>query len=159
MSKIQVRRGTAAQWTAANPTLGAGEFGYITSGTGAPGYKLGDGNTPWNTLGYAASGAFSPTPNSLTITNAFSNAGTWNGSTALTLDLPATIPRNALTASALATPRTINGDSFDGSANVFVSGAVYGATASAAAAFRDIYVSPATSIPTSPNTGDVWIAY
>lgn len=49
-AKIQVRKGTAAQWTNANPTLLAGEFGYETD-TGK--LKIGDGTTAWATLGYS----------------------------------------------------------------------------------------------------------
>lgn len=43
------RRDTAANWTAANPTLLAGELGY-ESDTGK--WKVGDGSTIWNSLGY-----------------------------------------------------------------------------------------------------------
>lgn len=45
---IQLRRGTAAQWAAANPTLAAGEMGLITD---LQAFKIGDGATPWNSLG------------------------------------------------------------------------------------------------------------
>jgi hypothetical protein len=41
------RRGTAAQWAAANPVLGAGELGIVMD-TGI--IKVGDGTTPWATL-------------------------------------------------------------------------------------------------------------
>lgn len=47
---IQMRRGTAAQWTAANPTLAAGEFGVETD-TGKR--KVGDGSTAWASLPYS----------------------------------------------------------------------------------------------------------
>jgi hypothetical protein len=46
-TQIQIRRGTAAQWTSANPILASGEFGYETD-TGN--FKIGDGTTAWNTL-------------------------------------------------------------------------------------------------------------
>jgi len=52
--RIQVRRDTAANWTANNPTLAAGEFGYETD-TGK--LKIGDGATAWNALGYSATSA------------------------------------------------------------------------------------------------------
>lgn len=55
--QIQLRRGTAAQWTSANPTLAAGELGAETD-TGK--YKLGDGATAWNSLAYS-SGPAGPT--------------------------------------------------------------------------------------------------
>lgn len=48
--KIQLRRGTAAEWTSANPTLLSGEQGLETD-TGKT--KIGDGVTAWNSLGYA----------------------------------------------------------------------------------------------------------
>ena len=47
--RIQFRRGTAAEWTSANPTLAAGELGYETDTTK---FKLGDGSTAWTSLGY-----------------------------------------------------------------------------------------------------------
>lgn len=51
MSRIQIRRGTAAQWTNANPTLYAGEFGYETDTNKV---KLGNGTTAWNSLAYVS---------------------------------------------------------------------------------------------------------
>jgi len=48
--QIQLRNGTAAQWTAANPVLAAGEVG-IESDTRKQ--KFGDGTTAWNSLAYA----------------------------------------------------------------------------------------------------------
>lgn len=47
--QIQLRRGTAAEWTSANPILAAGEKG-VELGTGLE--KTGDGVTPWNSLSY-----------------------------------------------------------------------------------------------------------
>lgn len=48
-TKIQLRRGTAAQWTTANPTLSEGEIGLETDTLKA---KLGDGLTEWSSLSY-----------------------------------------------------------------------------------------------------------
>tara|TARA_R100001460_G_scaffold25774_6_gene52020 strand:+ start:1483 stop:3720 length:2238 start_codon:yes stop_codon:yes gene_type:complete len=48
-TKIQLRRDTAADWTSANPTLAAGEFGYESDTTK---FKIGDGSTAWNSLAY-----------------------------------------------------------------------------------------------------------
>ncbi len=48
---MQVRRGTAAAWTAANPILLSGEIGYETD-TGS--WKVGDGATSWTSLTYAS---------------------------------------------------------------------------------------------------------
>lgn len=45
---IQLRRGTAAQWSAANPVLAVGEIGLVTDDLS---YKIGDGVTAWNALG------------------------------------------------------------------------------------------------------------
>jgi lysophospholipase L1-like esterase len=50
VTTIQVRRGTAAQWTSANSVLAAGELGMETD-TGN--VKAGDGSTAWASLGYA----------------------------------------------------------------------------------------------------------
>ena len=54
VTQIQIRRGTAAQWTSANPTLAAGEFGYETDTNKA---KIGNGSSAWTALSYAISGA------------------------------------------------------------------------------------------------------
>lgn len=48
-SLIQVRRGSAAEWSASGPTLSSGEIGYeVDTGN----FKVGDGTTGWNSLGY-----------------------------------------------------------------------------------------------------------
>jgi hypothetical protein len=47
--QIQLRRGTAAQWTSANPTLAEGEIGLETD-TGL--FKVGTGSTVWTSLAY-----------------------------------------------------------------------------------------------------------
>ena len=51
--RIQFRRGTESEWTAANPTLSSGEFGFETD-TGL--FKIGDGVNVWDALPYPASG-------------------------------------------------------------------------------------------------------
>jgi hypothetical protein len=53
VTQIQVRRGTAAQWTSANPTLAAGEIGFETD-TGL--MKCGNGTQAWTALGYIGAG-------------------------------------------------------------------------------------------------------
>jgi hypothetical protein len=53
VTQIQIRRGTAAQWTSANPTLASGEFGY-ESDTGK--FKIGNGSTAWTSLSYQGAG-------------------------------------------------------------------------------------------------------
>lgn len=47
ITQIQFRRGTASQWSSANPVLASGELGYETD-TGY--FKIGDGTTAWNSL-------------------------------------------------------------------------------------------------------------
>ena len=49
VTQIQVRRGTASQWTSTNPTLAAGEWGFETD-TGKA--KIGNGSTVWTSLSY-----------------------------------------------------------------------------------------------------------
>lgn len=51
MALIQIlhRRDTAANWTSANPVLGAGEYGLNTTNGRV---KIGDGATAWNSLAY-----------------------------------------------------------------------------------------------------------
>jgi hypothetical protein len=53
-TRMQQRRGTASQWTAANPVLNAGEIGW-ESDTNR--FKIGDGTNHWNDVGYFVSGA------------------------------------------------------------------------------------------------------
>lgn len=48
---IQVRRGTASEWTSVDPTLSAGEWGLETD-TGR--YKIGNGLTAWTSLPYSS---------------------------------------------------------------------------------------------------------
>ena len=75
--QIQLRNGTAAQWTAANPTLAAGEVG-IESDTKKQ--KFGDGTTAWNSLAYAGGGtvtsvAGTGTVNGITLTGTVTSTG------------------------------------------------------------------------------------
>jgi len=48
-TRMQQRRGTAAQWTSADPILAAGEIGFETD-TGK--FKIGDGTSVWSSLSY-----------------------------------------------------------------------------------------------------------
>jgi len=52
MSKIQLRRDTAANWASSNPVLAAGEVGWDSTNTQL---RIGDGSTAWATLPVAAS--------------------------------------------------------------------------------------------------------
>lgn len=60
--QLQFRRGTAAQWTAANPVLAAGEMGLETDTTF---FKVGDGTTAWSSLSYGPISGI-PTDGSIT---------------------------------------------------------------------------------------------
>lgn len=51
---MQQRRGTAAQWTAANPVLAAGEIGFETDTSK---FKMGNGSSTWSALQYFANAA------------------------------------------------------------------------------------------------------
>ena len=51
---MQQRRGTAAQWTAANPILAAGEIGFETDTSK---FKMGNGSSAWSALQYFANAA------------------------------------------------------------------------------------------------------
>lgn len=49
--QIQLRRGTASEWTSANPVLAVGEMGLETDTLK---YKIGNGSTAWTSLSYAS---------------------------------------------------------------------------------------------------------
>ena len=68
--QIQFRRDTAAAWTAANPTLAAGELGLETDTSY---YKIGNGSTAWNSLAY---GTIAGVPANNSITSAMIVNGT-----------------------------------------------------------------------------------
>ena len=53
-TRMQQRRGTAAQWTAANPVLAAGEIGFETDTNK---FKMGNGSSAWSALQYFANAA------------------------------------------------------------------------------------------------------
>jgi hypothetical protein len=53
-TRMQQRRGTAAQWTAANPVLAAGEIGFETDTNK---FKMGNGTSTWSALQYFANAA------------------------------------------------------------------------------------------------------
>lgn len=50
-TQIKIRRDTAANWTAANPTLAQGEWALETD---TKKVKIGDGSTAWTSLAYFA---------------------------------------------------------------------------------------------------------
>lgn len=68
--RIQLRRGTAANWTSADPVLASGEVGFETD-TGK--FKVGDGSTAWSSLGYfQTAAAYQPLDSDLTAIAALS---------------------------------------------------------------------------------------
>ena len=71
-TRMQQRRGTAAQWTSANPILNAGEMGW-ESDTNK--FKIGDGTNHWDSIDYFAD------INS-TVNPAFGSSITFEGATA-----------------------------------------------------------------------------
>lgn len=99
VTQLQFRRGTAAQWTSANPTLASGEFGYETD-TGKA--KIGNGSTAWNSLSYALTGS-SGTVTSITAGTGLTG-GTITGSGTIAID--STVA--TLTGSQTLTNKTIN---------------------------------------------------
>tara|TARA_R110000868_G_scaffold395214_1_gene666799 strand:+ start:1959 stop:2786 length:828 start_codon:yes stop_codon:yes gene_type:complete len=75
--QIQIRNGTAAQWTSANPVLAAGEIG-IENDTRKQ--KFGDGTTAWNSLSYSGGGTVSSvggtgSVNGITLSGTVTNSG------------------------------------------------------------------------------------
>jgi hypothetical protein len=114
-NRIQLRRGSAQEWSNVNPTLAIGELG-IEIDTGR--IKIGDGVTAWNSLKYERPlESITNTPSTLVQRDADGNfaAGT----------ITAALIGNAATATRLANTRQIalTGDvtassTFDGSANL-----------------------------------------
>lgn len=103
-SRLQNRRDTAANWTANNPTLAAGEIGLETD-TGK--FKIGTGSANWTTLGYSSAG----TVTSITAGTGLSggtitSTGTVAIDTAVTVDKTTaqTLTNKTLTSPALTTP-------------------------------------------------------
>lgn len=96
VTQIQIRRGTAAQWTSANPTLASGEWGYETDTNKA---KIGNGSTAWNSLAYIITGAIG------TVTSVAAGTGLTGG----TITSTGTIALNNTVISGYATTATAAG--------------------------------------------------
>lgn len=120
VTQIQVRRGTAAQWTSTNPTLAAGEWGYETD-TGK--VKIGNGSTAWTSLGYTGAG----TVTSITAGTGLSG-GTITTSGTIAIDTATTVDLSTaqtLTNKTLTTPTITQGQatpSFSANAYTLVAG-------------------------------------
>jgi hypothetical protein len=82
VTQVQVRRGTASQWTSANPTLASGEWGFETD-TGK--VKIGNGSTAWTSLGYTGAGDIE----GVTASTGLSGGGT-TGTVSLSIDTSVT---------------------------------------------------------------------
>lgn len=104
VTQIQIRRGTAAQWTSANPTLASGEFGY-ESDTGK--FKIGNGSTAWTSLSYQGAGTVtSITAGTGLSGGTISTSGTIAIDTATTVDVSTaqTLTNKTLTSPTLNAP-------------------------------------------------------
>lgn len=121
VTQIQVRRGTAAQWTSTNPTLAAGEWGYETD-TGKA--KIGNGSTAWSSLSYFGG---TGTVTSITAGTGLSG-GTITGSGTIAIDTATTVDLSTaqtLTNKTLTTPTITQGQAtptFSANAYTLVAG-------------------------------------
>ena len=79
-TRIQNRRGTASEWTSANPVLAAGEWGLETDTLKT---KIGDGSTAWTSLAYQGAGDVTLT-GTQTLTNKTLTAPVINTPTGIT---------------------------------------------------------------------------
>lgn len=119
VTQVQVRRGTATQWTSANPTLASGEWGYETD-TGK--VKIGNGSTAWNSLGYTGTGDIE----GVTASTGLTGGGT-SGTVTLSIDstvvtLTGTQTLTNKTATGLIYTQTILTPSFSANAYTLVLG-------------------------------------
>lgn len=105
LARIQVRRGTSAQWASSNPILAAGEPGFDTT---LKQLRIGDGSTPWSGLPAA-------TPDAATIADLLAVADAVEGAVA---------PTDAAMASAIANPATATSGALSAAIAAVVNGGV-----------------------------------
>lgn len=122
--RIQVRRGTASQWTSADPVLEAGEIGF-ESDTNK--FKFGNGDDAWSVLTYAAPG-FTDFQNTLDDYLTVGLRGTANG--VASLNSSAKIPNDQIDGNTWASKEVVAASI----AGLSLNGAVGYATTSALAA-------------------------
>jgi len=102
VTAIQIRRGTASQWTSANPTLSSGEFGFETDTNKV---KIGDGSTGWTLLSYFGS---SGTVTSITAGTGLSG-GTITSTGTIAIDTATTVDKT--------TAQTLTNKTIDSASN------------------------------------------
>lgn len=95
--QLQFRRGTASEWTTANPTLAAGEMGLETDTSR---FKVGTGGLTWTSLGYGgiagptgpagSGGGGGATPGGTGTTIQYNTGGSLGGSTNFVFDATTT---------------------------------------------------------------------
>jgi hypothetical protein len=98
VTQIQVRRGTASQWTSTNPVLASGEWGFESDTNKV---KIGNGSSAWNSLSYIGSGTVTSVATGTGLTGGtITSTGTLSIDTSVTADLTTaqTLTNKTLTA-------------------------------------------------------------
>jgi hypothetical protein len=135
---IKLRRGTASQWTTANPVLAAGEIGLETDTNKT---KYGNGSTAWASLPYSVADA----------------SGTSSVDWTAVLNKPATFPPSTHTHLLADITDYVEPDSLpDQTGN----DGKYLTTDGTEASWAELDIPPGTTVaetaPTSPTAGQMW---
>ena len=96
MTRIQIRRGTAAAWTAANPILSQGEIAYEID---TMKIKVGNGSSAWNSLGYFPANWADITGKPAVVASGATQAAARQSISAASLDQNGKVPVSELPAS------------------------------------------------------------